>query len=559
LKLSLGNKLTVLLCVFGLLLSGLASYYSLSSSKQILIDAAKRDLQVANQVLGRNLQISLENFANDLKVLSTQPQAVDALQDTPRSRREAFELTQLFTSMLKAHPEYQRISLIEAKNHGLERIKVDRHGAVASHALQEKGHFPYVFKTLKLVPGQLFFSEITPSRLDPDNELTLHLASPIWTNDQQVLGLIVLSINIKKLFSRLQRELPDYYQLFLANSQGELLLNPERNKSQGKGQGQGPSVMIQTQLPTLRALLEGESSNMLSILPAKREQPARLAAFTTVSIEAESNHLLLGLTVPEEHILQASRELDQRLIHIIVLLSLITLLLSLWLARNMVRPLNQIGVAIAHFSKDLSLQPLPTERGDELGTLARDIRAMQEKILTQIVELNTNQQELQRMAHNDPLTGLPNRRLFFDRLQHAISNAKRSGKLLGLLYVDLDHFKEINDNHGHGVGDEVLGTVAHLLGSVTRNGDTVARLGGDEFVILFDEIESRATLLGIAQKLLLLLQNRLLIDGKDLQVRASLGISLYPQDGSDAQTLLQNADRAMYSSKRSGRNTITSA
>lgn len=556
-KLSLGNKLTVLLCLFGLLLSGLASYYSLSSSKQILIAAAKRDLLVANQVLGRNLQISLENFANDLKVLSAQSQPIDVLQDAPSSSSEALELARLFTSMLNAHPEYQRIRLIEAKNHGLERINVDRHGITASSALQEKGHFPYVFKTLKLVPGQQFFSEIAPSRLDPDKVLTLHIASPIWTDDQQVLGLIVLSINVKKLFNRLQRELPDYYQLFLANSQGELLLNPERNKSQTRSQG--PSVMVQTQLPELLALLEGQSNNMLSILPGKREQPTRLAAFTTVSIEAESKHLLLGLAVPEEHILEASRELDQRLIQIIVVLSFITLLLSLWLARNMVRPLNQISLAIAHFSKNLSLQPLPTERGDELGTLARDIRAMQEKILGQIIELNTNQQELQHMAHNDPLTGLPNRRLFFDRLQHAISNAERSGKLLGLLYVDLDHFKEINDNHGHAAGDEVLGTVAHLLGSVTRSGDTVARLGGDEFVILFDEVESRATLLGIAQKLLALLQNRLLIDGKDLQVRASLGISLYPQDGSDAQTLLQNADRAMYSSKRNGRNTITSA
>lgn len=130
---------------------------------------------------------------------------------------------------------------------------------------------------------------------------------------------------------------------------------------------------------------------------------------------------------------------------------------------------------------------------------------------------------------------------------------------MGLLYVDLDHFKEINDNHGHAAGDEVLSNVAHLLVSVTRSGDTVARLGGDEFVILFDEVESRATLMAIAQKLLSLLQNRLLIDGKDLQVRASLGVSLYPQDGSDAQTLLQNADCAMYNSKRSGRNTVTSS
>jgi diguanylate cyclase (GGDEF)-like protein len=557
LKLGLGNKLTLLLCLFGLLLSGFASYYALSSSKQILIDASKRDLLVANQVLGRNLQIRLENFAKDLKVLSAQSQPVDVLQDTSSSSREALELTRLFASMLDAHPEYQRVRLIEAKNHGLERISVNRDGAAGSSPLKEKGHFPYVFKTLKLLPGQQFFSEIAPSRIDPDNALMLHLASPVWTSDQQVLGVIVLSININKLFSRLQRELPDYYQFFLANSQGELLLNPERDTF--KTRVQGPRVMIQTQLPQILALLDGKSSSMLSTLPAKREQPSRLVAFSTTSIAAGSNHLLLGLAVPEKHILQASQELDQRLIHIIAVLGLITLMLSLWLARRMIRPLTQIGLAIAHFSKNLSLQPLPTERGDELGKLARDIRAMQEKILAQIFELNTNQQELQRMAHNDPLTGLPNRRLFFDRLNHAISNAERSGKSVGLLYVDIDHFKEINDSHGHAAGDEVLGNVAHLLGSVIRSGDTVARLGGDEFVILINEVESSATLRGIAQKLLVLLQNRLLIDGKSLQVSASLGISLYPQDGSDAETLLQNADRAMYRSKRSGRNTITSA
>ena len=556
-KLSLGKKLTILLCLFGLLLSGLASYYSLSSSKQILITAAKRDLLVANQVLGRNLQLSLENFANDLKVLSAQSQPVDVLQGTANSDGEAVELTSLFAAMLATHPEYQGIRLIEARNHGMERINVDRQGVATSSELQEKGHFPYVFKTLKLVPGQQFFSEIAPSRLDSEKLLTLHIASPIWADNQEVLGVIVLSINVTALFERLQSELPEYYQLYLANSAGELLLNPERDKNSASSRG--PSAMIQVQLPETLGLLTADSGTMLSALPAKRGQPARLAAFSTVSISAESSHLLLGLAVPEEHILQASQELDQRLIQIIMALSLLTLLLSLWLARTLIKPLNQIGLAIAHFSHDLSLRPLPTKRNDELGTLARDIREMQQKILAQIGELSSNQIELQRLAHNDPLTGLPNRRLFFDRLEHAISKADRSDKLVGLLYVDLDHFKDINDSHGHAVGDEVLRSVARLLVSITRNGDTVARLGGDEFVILFDEVEDRTVLLGIAHKLLNLLQNRLLISGENLQVCASVGISLYPDDGSDAQTLVQNADKAMYRSKHDGRNRISMA
>jgi diguanylate cyclase (GGDEF)-like protein len=229
------------------------------------------------------------------------------------------------------------------------------------------------------------------------------------------------------------------------------------------------------------------------------------------------------------------------------------------LARTLIRPLNQMGQAISQFTHSFSLAPLPVRRNDELGQLARDLRNMQEKILAQISQLNANHIAMQRMAHDDPLTGLPNRRLFFSRLEHAIANAERTGKLVGLLYVDLDFFKEINDTYGHAVGDEVLRSVAALLTSVTRAGDTVARLGGDEFVILFDQIEDSKALLGIAQKLLSYLQNRLLIRGHDLQIKASLGISLYPRDGKDAQTLLQSADKAMYCSKRDGRNRISMA
>ncbi len=157
-KLRLGNKLTVLLCMFGLLLGGLASYYSLSSSKQILIAAAKRDLLLANQVLGRNLQISLESFASDLKVLSAQSQPVEVLQDAPNSSKEFAELATLFSSMLDAHPEYQRIRLIEAKNYGLERINVDASGHRCQQCFTRKGPPPLCIQNPEIIarPTVLF-------------------------------------------------------------------------------------------------------------------------------------------------------------------------------------------------------------------------------------------------------------------------------------------------------------------------------------------------------------------------------------------------------------------
>lgn len=389
--------------------------------------------------------------------------------------------------------------------------------------------------------------------------MTLHIGNPIWDQATEPLGLILLSIDVQALFQRLEIELPEHYQVFLANSQGDLLLYPDGNNRQASAHG--PQYRLQEELPLTRELVDGKAQNLLTRLPATRRQPQRIAAFTRVRIDERSPNsvLLLGIAIPEAHILRESQQLGQRSAQIVVALSVLTLLLALLLARALTRPLNQIGLAMARFARNRSLHPLPTERQDELGSLARNLREMQEEILRQISELNENRIELERMAHHDPLTGLPNRRLFFDRLEHAIANAKRSGKRVGLLFVDLDHFKEINDELGHAIGDEVLCNMARLLSAITRSGDTVARLGGDEFIILFDQLEDGSILNGIAQKLLGHLQNRLLLGGHEVLVQASLGISLYPEHGDNAESLVQNADKAMYRSKRDGRNRATLA
>ncbi len=558
-KLGISVKLTALLSLFGLLLTGLASYYLFNSSQQILIDSAKRDLQTASQVLGRNLQLSLQGFANDARVLAEQSQPRDVLLQRPTSAQEEKELIGLFQALLAVHPEYRRIRLITAREHGLERISVSPQGPADAGSLAEKGHFPYVFETLRLARGEQYFSEIAQPSSGSAEAMTLHIGNPIWDQATEPLGLILLSIDVQALFQRLEIELPEHYQVFLANSQGDLLLYPNGKNRQASAHG--PQYRLQEELPLTRELVDGKAQNLLTRLPATRRQPQRIAAFTRVRIDERSPNsvLLLGIAIPEAHILRESQQLGQRSAQIVVALSVLTLLLALLLARALTRPLNQIGLAMARFARNRSLHPLPTERQDELGSLARNLREMQEEILRQISELNENRIELERMAHHDPLTGLPNRRLFFDRLEHAIANAKRSGKRVGLLFVDLDHFKEINDELGHAIGDEVLCNMARLLSAITRSGDTVARLGGDEFIILFDQLEDGSILNGIAQKLLGHLQNRLLLGGHEVLVQASLGISLYPEHGDNAESLVQNADKAMYRSKRDGRNRATLA
>ena len=157
---------------------------------------------------------------------------------------------------------------------------------------------------------------------------------------------------------------------------------------------------------------------------------------------------------------------------------------------------------------------------------------------------------------HDSLTRLPNRLLFNDRLQTAIAEAGRSGELFAVLFVDLDRFKTINDSLGHSVGDQVLGAVAKRLRASVRASDTVSRYAGDEFTLILRHIVHRDDVTRIADKIVKVLETPLtLTDGRELQITASLGISFYPEDGKDGETLLKHADVAMYSAKGLGRNT----
>jgi len=162
--------------------------------------------------------------------------------------------------------------------------------------------------------------------------------------------------------------------------------------------------------------------------------------------------------------------------------------------------------------------------------------------------------EMSRLAQHDSLTDLPNRMLFNDRLTQAISLAVRQGKQLAVMFVDLDHFKKINDSLGHAVGDKLLQSVAARLVTCVRRTDTVSRLGGDEFVVLLSQVEHGEDAAFSARKILRALSAPHIIDGKSLDINASVGVSTYPNDGPDAETLINKADTAMYEAKQIGRN-----
>lgn len=175
-------------------------------------------------------------------------------------------------------------------------------------------------------------------------------------------------------------------------------------------------------------------------------------------------------------------------------------------------------------------------------------------VFTDITERKKAEEDLRFLASFDTLTGLPNRTLFQDRLNHAISQAHRSNNIVALLFLDLDRFKHINDSMGHHIGDLLLKAVAHRLQNAVREGDTVARLGGDEFTIILEGVAKTKAATLISEKVLKAFQAPFLLEDKSLTISTSIGISLYPNDAVDVDSLIKFADTAMYHAKALGRN-----
>ncbi|HFD14295.1 MAG TPA: diguanylate cyclase [Epsilonproteobacteria bacterium] len=177
-------------------------------------------------------------------------------------------------------------------------------------------------------------------------------------------------------------------------------------------------------------------------------------------------------------------------------------------------------------------------------------------IFSDVTHQRKDEQDNAYLATHDPLTKLSNRLLLNDRLEHAINHASRFGKCISLIFCDLDNFKPINDTYGHNVGDEILKHVAAYLKKSLRKEDTICRFGGDEFVILIEELDNFEFLNNILRKINDITNTPCIIDGNTIHIGMSIGASIFPDDGIDAQELIKSADEAMYKAKEQGKNCI---
>ena len=560
-KFGITFKLGILLAVFGVLSSGLTGYYTYYTTRDILVEEASRDTLQATQVMGRRFSILTNEATKDTLMFSRMRSVRDVAGSGPAAIAARQALADEFRGLLLEHPEYFQVRFISARNNGIELVRADRDGSsikiVSGLDLQEKLQYPYVYETLRLAEGEVHFSRIFINRevgahaglMQP----TLQVAAPVVKGDGEVLGVIVINVDLNHMFDMLKADLRNEYQIYLADQNGDFLIHPDRSKTFGFDYGR--RFLAQDTFGPVAEIVKGQTDNAIVRTRIGGGKQEVLGGFARIPFgdKAENHFVIFGLTVPLATVLKGMTKLAENSTSIVFAFSLSAVALSVLLAWVFVRPLKQLVESVRSFAQTRELSPVRVHSRDELGMLARSIAQMQEHLLAHLNELNMRKDVMEYKARHDVLTGAPNREMFFDLLRFSISNARRNGTQLAVLFIDLDHFKSINDTCGHAAGDAVLIAVVQRLKSIMRESDAVARLSGDEFGVMIQPVEDMERLAHVAQKIIDALHEPVAYGQRLLNVGASIGISVFPKNGDSPEELLHNADAAMYNSKRKGR------
>jgi diguanylate cyclase (GGDEF)-like protein len=465
----------------------------------------------------------------------------------------------VFVSFMQHHPSYLQIRLITRSHYGLERLRIDRTPdgvvVVPDDELQEKGQFAYVFDALAVSPGRVYFSPIVINHEDgthlAEGKPTVRIAAPVTEPNGTSVGVLVIDLDLTKVFDRLAADLPADYRVFMANQWGDFLIHP--NPALTFGFERGQRVLMQDAFPATKPLFDASSRSTAISSLLRSPDEAQVVAFSRTPLGASefSRFVVLGLSRPLHDVLLAADALGDRIVRMVLVSSVLALLLAVLFARALTKPLHTLARAASCVFDEPATERLPVERSDEIGILARRFDSMRREIRSQMTALHAKQRELTHLARHDALTGLPNRILFMEKLEAAIWDASAMGEGLAVIFIDLDRFKEINDQLGHWAGDRALVVVAERLLKVLRTNDIAARLGGDEFIVLIANVRSAEIVEQIAARIAAAMDEDIEFGQQCVKVGASIGISEFPLDGSSAEQLLLKADMAMYSAKSS--------
>jgi diguanylate cyclase (GGDEF)-like protein len=454
-------------------------------------------------------------------------------------------LLKLFSSYLRAYPDYTEIRFLLPDGYEDARTTL----IPIPNITEEEGDTPF-FQQLSRFKGDAFVQVSTP----PDSHtVSLQVARPVRLIDlatqdplngkPTLRGYLVVTMGLDFMAEQMANSRAgEKAHTLIVNESGEILFH------------QDPSQLGQyISVPLLKKALEIGKNDQL--VPAVYQEMDSLLATRRL----HEGLLLIGI-LPKEELLKESLRLGNSVAWI-VLGTIVLLIFALLISMNvlMVRPLKQLMGAVREIGRGNLAPTIALSTSDELGKLGLSFQEM-------AGNLEKSRVKVEHLAYHDSLTGLPNRFRAHETLRHMISLAHRESRRMAVLFLDLDNFKRVNDTLGHQVGDQLLMEMAIRLQVVLRaedvihqeisqhTSDVLARLGGDEFVVLLSNVSSSRDAAKVASRILDIMKLPFYFNDNEIYSGCSIGISLFPSDGSDVDDLIKRADAAMYQAKSQGRN-----
>jgi len=517
--------LTIFFIVSAVLMGVITGFYY--NEKEHYLSGLKLEEQMNVKLEMALIESSLIEIISDLRFLSQQNELIEMLNKYETEGKNKNLIAREYREISRQKQKYDQIRFIDVT--GMEKVRVNFNNGdlaiVPDHMLQDKGDRYYFKDTLALLHGELFISpfdlNIERGKIEDPLKPMIRLGLPVLDGKNQKRGVVILNY----LGDRLLQTLKEISKMspgkfMLINSDGYWLCSPDANDEWGfmfrerkdrKFSSDFPKVWKRI-LPSQTTQIKNEKGLFTSATVYPAMEDFRSSG-GSADARGDSQKRFKGSEyfwkvvsyVPDKTLQAGTKHLQTKLL-LLILAFLLLVGVSSWItARDMVRR-------------------------------------------------KSYQKALYHSANFDKLTDLPNRALFLDRLDQNLKQSERYQRKFALLFVDLDSFKLVNDTLGHDMGDELLTKTAQRLHDCVREADTVARIGGDEFTVILSTITSVDDVQAVAKKIIQVLSKPFSIGDQEVQIGASIGISLFPENGTDTETLLKKADDAMYMAKKDGKN-----
>lgn len=532
------------LVVIPLLVLGWAAYEQLHDTtiqrSQLQMSTLLDQVRLHTQAMQQSARANIELFANSTlleKYVVTADEEQRLLLMQP-------SLLRLFASYQHAYPEYYEIRILLPDGYEDTRSVL---GDIPNRT-DDEGTNPY-FAAIQAHQSESFVDVIRnpdngqPALLVSKALLFTHRSVDPVASTPRLRGYLVVTANLDFLQQQIGNlTIGKRGYMFVTDNNGRILFHPER-------------TLIDHTLP---------AAQFAQLLKANADGGLRAQRLADDRVYIRSitlyDNLHLFAALPEQELQSASARL-RSMVAMITLTAMTVTILLIYGALNslLFRPIRSLGAAADEMGRGKLLTPIHIDSHDEIGALATAVRNMGKN-------LQQSHDQTHYLAYHDSLTGLPNRTMFGEYLRQAIAEARRHHHMSALMFLDLDDFKRINDTLGHPAGDKLLREVSQRLSDCLRREDTisrssadeptdmVARLGGDEFTIVLTHVAHEREPARVAQRLLEVLARPMILDNHEVQISSSIGITLYPLDGEDCDTLSKNADVAMYHAKQAGKN-----